>query len=527
MRTVRADEVGDADGLLAVRSLEGRGHPVVVLLEADQPDVALDRGAECGEPFPQDPLGLVLRDADEPERDVRQRWELEPADLLTVHVGDLPGELDGGVEDLSHDAHPLEDLQGARLDADGLGVLRRFEQLVDDAAVDATAPQLDGGGQPDGAGSGDEDVSGSHGRTPSSKSGQSSDPEHGAQPANPAGDSPQKPGVRILGCVPHESSDQVIVITGAAGRIGGFLRARLARPDRVLRLLDSVPPTSVTGREEAFVGSATDRDLVGRAVAGADAVVHLAGIPTEAPWPDILDVNVTGTQTVLHAAAETGVRTVVVASSNHAAGFWEKPRDGSLLPDDAAPRPDSFYGWSKAAVESLGRLYHERYGLTVVNLRIGWCSQHPYDRRGAEIWLSPDDVGRLVEAAVAPTGDRVPHRLGRVGEYEVMVVTRRWRGDRLRAAGRLGGVCVGVRRVGRRPPGRTGWRVHQQPVGPAPLRIWVGAGSGRRAQGATCAQRHQPARATPTALSALTPITSHRSSQGLRRPCGQRAHRAP
>jgi uronate dehydrogenase len=203
--------------------------------------------------------------------------------------------------------------------------------------------------------------------------------------------------------VPHEVSDQVIVITGAAGRIGGFLRARLPRPGRTLRLLDRVEPPDLTGAEEAFVGSATDRDLVRRAVAGADAVVHLAGIPTEAPWPDILDVNVTGSQAVLHAAAEASVRTVVLASSNHVAGFWERPGDGSLLSDDVAPRPDSFYGWSKAAVESLGRLYHERHGLTVVNLRIGWCSGHPYDRRGAEIWLSPDDVGRLVEAALAPT----------------------------------------------------------------------------------------------------------------------------
>jgi NAD(P)-dependent dehydrogenase (short-subunit alcohol dehydrogenase family) len=203
--------------------------------------------------------------------------------------------------------------------------------------------------------------------------------------------------------VPNEVDDQVIVITGAAGRIGGFLRARLARPGRVLRLLDTVSPANLTGGEEAFVGSVTDRELVCRAVAGADAVVHLAGIPTEAAWADVLDVNVTGSQAVLHAAAEAGVRTVVVASSNHAAGFWEKPDDGSLLPDEVDPRPDSFYGWSKAAVESLGRLYHERYGLTVVNLRIGWCSRHPYDRRGAEIWLSPDDVGRLVEAAVAPT----------------------------------------------------------------------------------------------------------------------------
>ena len=203
--------------------------------------------------------------------------------------------------------------------------------------------------------------------------------------------------------MPNEVDRQIIVITGGAGRIGGFLRAGLARPGRTLRLLDAVSPADLTDDEEAFVGSVADDDLVRRAVAGADAVVHLAGIPTEGPWADILDVNVTGSQTVLHAAAEAGVRTVVVASSNHAAGFWERPTDGSLLPDDVVPRPDSYYGWSKAAVESLGRLYHERYGLTVVNLRIGWCSRHPYDRRGAEIWLSPDDVGRLVEAAITPT----------------------------------------------------------------------------------------------------------------------------
>ncbi len=160
--------------------------------------------------------------------------------------------------------------------------------------------------------------------------------------------------------MPNEVDRQIIVITGGAGRIGGFLRAGLARPGRTVRLLDAVSPADLTDDEEAFVGSVADGDLVRRAVAGADAVVHLAGIPTEGPWADILDVNVTGSQTVLHAAAVAGVRSVVVASSNHAAGFWERPTDGSLLPDDVVPRPDSYYGWSKAAVESLGRLYHER-----------------------------------------------------------------------------------------------------------------------------------------------------------------------
>jgi len=199
-----------------------------------------------------------------------------------------------------------------------------------------------------------------------------------------------------------DGEQQVVAVTGGAGRIGGFLREGLRRPGRVVRLLDTAAAVDPSDAEEVLVGSVTDEELVTRLVVGAHAVVHLAGIPTEAPWSDLLDVNVGGSQTVLHAAAEAGVRTVVVASSNHAAGYWSRPADGSRLADDVAPRPDSFYGWSKAAVETLGRLYHDRYGLTVVNLRIGWCSRHPATERGAEIWLSPGDVTRLVEAALDP-----------------------------------------------------------------------------------------------------------------------------
>jgi uronate dehydrogenase len=195
---------------------------------------------------------------------------------------------------------------------------------------------------------------------------------------------------------------QTLVITGAAGRIGGYLRSRMRRPDRLLRLLDVAPVTDLVGGEEAVLGSLTDRDLVRRAVVGADAVVHLGGIPTEAPWADILTNNVDGTQSVFEAAAAEHVGRVVVASSNHAAGFWEHPGAGERLPDTVEPRPDTYYGWSKAAIESLGRLYHERFGMTVVNLRIGACIDRPPSILGAQMWLSPDDVGRLVEASVDP-----------------------------------------------------------------------------------------------------------------------------
>ena len=117
----------------------------------------------------------------------------------TVDVDDLPAHLDGGVEDLPQHAHALEDLQGARLDADGLGVLRRFEQLVDDAAGDTAAAQLDRGGQTDRSSSGDENVSGGHGRSRSfggHKRG-CPDDDGGVRVAS-AGDWPGPPANRIL-----------------------------------------------------------------------------------------------------------------------------------------------------------------------------------------------------------------------------------------------------------------------------------------------------------------------------------------
>src|SRR6516165_6075353 len=94
-----------------------------------------------------------------------------------------------------------------------------------------------------------------------------------------------------------------ILVTGAAGRIGTMLRSRLARPDRTLRLLDVVPVDPMPGRaEEAVTASVTDMAAMTDACQGADAVIHLGGIPGEAPWDRILDVNINGTYVVFEAA---------------------------------------------------------------------------------------------------------------------------------------------------------------------------------------------------------------------------------
>jgi uronate dehydrogenase len=197
-----------------------------------------------------------------------------------------------------------------------------------------------------------------------------------------------------------------VLITGAAGQIGTLLRPRLAQPDRVLRLLDirQVVPYS---REEAVIASITDYSAVREACNDVSAIVHLAGINHEAPWEEILSINVGGTRTVLEAARDANVPRVVLASSNHAAGFYR--RAATPLPADVPARPDSYYGFSKAAMEALGALYSDRFGLDVVALRIGTCRVHPADVRALSTWLSPDDAGRLVEACLraAPFGYRV------------------------------------------------------------------------------------------------------------------------
>jgi uronate dehydrogenase len=189
----------------------------------------------------------------------------------------------------------------------------------------------------------------------------------------------------------------VVVITGAGGLVGGMLRQRLARPDRTLRLLDLVPLTAGPG-EEVIQASVTDLAVLTRACTGAEAVIHLAGVSGERPWEQILETNIHGTYVVFEAARRAGCGRVIYASSNHAVGFT--PRDTFPVPDYAFPAPDTYYGVSKAAGEALASLYHSRYGLDAICLRILTCAERPVNVRALSTWLSPDDAGRLFEACL-------------------------------------------------------------------------------------------------------------------------------
>lgn len=181
-----------------------------------------------------------------------------------------------------------------------------------------------------------------------------------------------------------------VVVTGARGRIGSAVCPGLADTGWTVRPTD-LPDVDLT--------DPAAEPALAELLAGAGGVVHLGGIAGEDAWPRILAANVDGTQRVLQAARDAGVRRVVLASSNHATGFTPRP-GGARLPADAAPRPDTFYGVSKVAMEALGALYVERDGLDVVALRIGSFLPRPRSTRHLATWLSPGDAVRLVHAAL-------------------------------------------------------------------------------------------------------------------------------
>ncbi len=206
--------------------------------------------------------------------------------------------------------------------------------------------------------------------------------------------------------------DAPVLLTGSEGRVGRAILNGLAQ-EYDWRLLDREPPTE-DRPGEFVICDITDYDDVREAMEGVDAVIHLAGDPRpEAPWNSVLRNNIDGAQTVMQAAVDAGVEKFVFASSNHAVGAYEtddrtpdiyRPDDEFLLDGTELPRPGNHYGVSKVAGETLGRFFHDEYGLNVVCVRIGNLTKdHPPQdyERGQAMWLSHRDCAHLFDRCLA------------------------------------------------------------------------------------------------------------------------------
>ncbi len=188
-----------------------------------------------------------------------------------------------------------------------------------------------------------------------------------------------------------------ILLTGAAGLIGSHLAPRL-RDRYALRLFDTERPRGEAD-DEVVVGDILDEQAIRDACRGVAAVVHLAGIPNEADFDDLLlPINLQGVHTVFEAARQEGVPKVVFASTIQTVLGYSP--DDHVTPDMPV-RPITAYACTKVFGEALARLYSDQHGMSMLCLRIGAFqppdSEMLDDRDARRIWVSPDDMAHMVD----------------------------------------------------------------------------------------------------------------------------------
>ena len=193
---------------------------------------------------------------------------------------------------------------------------------------------------------------------------------------------------------------KTILMTGAAGRIGTFLRPELAGKYK-LRLSDLKPVRDLKPGETFVRADISKLSDMLRVTKGVDAVVHFGGQSGEHDWEHILSANIVGFYNTLEAARRNGVRRFLVATSNHAVGFY---RCDQTIDHRVYPRPDSRYGVSKVFNEALSSLYADRYGMEMFCMRIGNVNREPIDRRRLAIWVSGRDMAQLVTIGIETPG---------------------------------------------------------------------------------------------------------------------------
>lgn len=181
------------------------------------------------------------------------------------------------------------------------------------------------------------------------------------------------------------------LVTGGCGFLGtAFIKMLLAEGDHGVRVVDNLTvgtredlgtvcdfvereagelgefPTG--GSVELVAGDIRGAEFAMRAVAGADAIVHLAANTGVAPSVEDpradCESNVIGVFNYLEAARQNGVVRFVFASSGAAVGEVTPP-----IQEEMPPHPVSPYGASKMAGECYCSAYYRTFGVETVALR--------------------------------------------------------------------------------------------------------------------------------------------------------------
>ena len=164
-----------------------------------------------------------------------------------------------------------------------------------------------------------------------------------------------------------------ILVTGSSGRIGAYVVRDLLASGHEVTGTDSQRPAKPDSR--FVLADLCDLGQTIGVVAGHDAVIHLAAIPSPGGQPDevVLATNVRSTFNVLHAAALLGIRRVACASSISAYGtayaFHEVTPLRVPFDEEHPLLHQDVYGLSKEIGEATAATMHRRTGMAVASMR--------------------------------------------------------------------------------------------------------------------------------------------------------------
>lgn len=178
-----------------------------------------------------------------------------------------------------------------------------------------------------------------------------------------------------------------IVVTGGSGKAGRSTVQALQAAGYEVRNLDRVAPTGGTVR--TWLVDLTDFGQTIDALAGAEAVVHLAAIPNDNIHPPerTFRENTLSTFNVFHAAMRLGLKRVVWASSETTLGlpFVKVSPTTAPVTEEHYPFPESTYSLSKVVGEAMAAQIARWSGIPFVGLRFSNVME-PEDYARFESW---------------------------------------------------------------------------------------------------------------------------------------------
>jgi nucleoside-diphosphate-sugar epimerase len=193
-----------------------------------------------------------------------------------------------------------------------------------------------------------------------------------------------------------------VLVTGGGGFLGSAIcRQLLARGDQVIAFQRSTAVELQTLGAQVVQGDITQKDHIGRHLAGCDAVIHTAGkAGAWGAYERYHAINVTGTDNVISACREHGVTHLVHTSSPSVAHGGGDIEGG----DESLPYPQHFhaaYPETKAKAEQMV-VAADGHELATVSLRphLIWGPGDPH--------LLPRLLERAARGSIAlPGGDKL------------------------------------------------------------------------------------------------------------------------